>query len=509
MPQFGKFSMTTPKTMSGMATKNSMAYLFQRSPQKASDTMMQFMAQYRGKRLEDNLMALGVKEFDRNDEYTWDLIGSSRRNIALVEARATINGSAAVESDDNLGVAGSEFYMVFDEDWFEVGNKLVGERPDVYAVEIIGKQSEGVSRVVYTVQTRNGLVNGIPAEEFLPNQKFSHEFNVVSAEGSRERLGGNVTTPTDMRQDFTTIRYGSKALGTSGEYSFDKKVVMGLPYVDDAGKLKSFPSWMPYLQFKIESDFSLQKSRVLMFARSNKTISGTYLNTDFMSGRASAEGAGFREQMEVANTYYTSDFDIDFLTSVLTDLSESKLDFTDRLFIMKTGERGAIKFHKKAADKLSGYVASEFMGSTGNNPAVVSTVQSELHSNTIGFGYQIVEYRAPNGVILRVEVDPIYDDKERNKKDHPEGGKAESYRYDIFYIGNADKANMKIAKVKGQYDRRGYQWGPFDNPWTGEVGNGSAGTDEDIASMHIQCSLGSILYDPTKTASIIPSILRA
>jgi hypothetical protein len=92
---------------------------------------------------------------------------------------------------------------------------------------------------------------------------------------------------------------------------------------------------------------------------------------------------------------------------------------------------------------------------------------------------------------------------------HPEGGVAESYRYDIFYIGDSENANMQVAKVKGQYDKRGFQSGPFDNPWTGESNIHFAGTDADEATMHIKCTLGSILYDPTKTASIIPSILRA
>ena len=43
-------------------------------------------------------------------------------------------------------------------------------------------------------------------------------------------------------------------------------------------------------------------------------------------------------------------------------------------------------------------------------------------------GFQFVEYKAPNGVRVKIDVDPFYDDPVRNKVLHPEGGVAQSYR---------------------------------------------------------------------------------
>lgn len=42
---------------------------------------------------------------------------------------------------------------------------------------------------------------------------------------------------------------------------------------------------------------------------------------------------------------------------------------------------------------------------------------------------------------------------------HPMGGVAESYRFDILYIGTMETPNIQLAKVKGQEEYRGYQWG--------------------------------------------------
>jgi hypothetical protein len=75
--------------------------------------MVQLLAHYRGKNLESYLSQFPIKEFDTDDEYTWEVIGSSRRNIPLVEARDLAGN---VISSGNAGVNGAPFYVVFAED---------------------------------------------------------------------------------------------------------------------------------------------------------------------------------------------------------------------------------------------------------------------------------------------------------------------------------------------------------------------------------------------------------
>lgn len=81
--------------------------------------MIQLLATHRGKNLETYLSQLPVKYFDTDDEYTWEIIGSSRRNIPLVEAR-DIDGSPVTSTTGMVG-AGEPFYVVFGEDWFGDG----------------------------------------------------------------------------------------------------------------------------------------------------------------------------------------------------------------------------------------------------------------------------------------------------------------------------------------------------------------------------------------------------
>ena len=79
--------------------------------------------------------------------------------------------------------------------------------------------------------------------------------------------------------------------------------------------------------------------------------------------------------------------------------------------------------------------------------------------DTKEFNENLVEYKEPNDVRVKVDVDPMYDDPVRNKILHPNGGVAYSYRYDIMYIGTMDQPNIFKCKIKGDTEYRGYQWG--------------------------------------------------
>ena len=82
-----------------------------------------------------------------------------------------------------------------------------------------------------------------------------------------------------------------------------------------------------------------------------------------------------------------------------------------------------------------------------------------------------------------------------------------SYRYDILYIGTMDQPNIFKCAIKGQPELRGYRWG-LRNPFTGQMNNMSMGYDEDSAEIHRMATLGVCVLDPTRTMSLIPSLLQ-
>ena len=497
--KLGKFQMVGFSHWKGLTKENHLGQIFQLAPQKATNLMVQLLATQRGKTLDTFLNQFPTREFEDDNEYYWDVVGSSRRNIPLIEARDE-NGSVVTAASGNVGAGTAPFYLVFPEDWFADGEYIVGNLNEVYQFRILGDARMEGTNAVYKVELAGGNTIGCPAERLLAGERFSVEAAFVEKELSRKVGDIRFSSPISMRNEWSQIRIQHKVPGSM----LNKKLAVGIPMVDNkTGKKSVANMWMHQVDYEVECQFSDYKNNALAFGRSNRNGNGEYTNIG-KSGGVIKTGAGLYEQMEVANTMYYNTFSLKLLEDALYELSAAKLDMSDRLFIIKTGERGAILFHKAVLQTVSGW--STFVVDNSSVKAV-ERVQSKLHSNALSAGFQFVEYKAPNGVRVRLDVDPFYDDPVRNKILHPMGGVAMSYRFDIWYIGSADQPNIFKCKIKGDNEYRGYQWG-IRNPFTGQKGNPYMSFDEDAAVIHRMATLGVCVLDPTRTMSLIPAILQ-
>lgn len=91
-----------------------------------------------------------------------------------------------------------------------------------------------------------------------------------------------------------------------------------------------------YVDWELELQFSEYKNNVEAFGTSNRNGNGEYMNFG-KSGNVIKTGAGIFEQTEVANTMYYNKFSLKLLEDALYELSASKLDMNDRVFVIKTG----------------------------------------------------------------------------------------------------------------------------------------------------------------------------
>ena len=496
MAQLNLYQSQTFTHWKGLTKNNHLGAIFAKEPQKATTLMVELLAAHRGKNLESYLSQFPVKTFDTQEHYTWEVIGSSRRNIPILEGR---DESGTVQSSGNIGVGGLPFYLVFPEDWFADGNVIVGELNELYPIRILGDAKVEGTNYVYKCELMGGVTTGIPASETSTGKRFSVEYSPVEEELSRGVGDVRFSAPISMRNEFSTIRIRHKVPGSM----LDKKLATGIPVMASDGKKMIFNAWMHYVDYQVEETFSDEKNNIIMYGRSNRNRNGEYMNFG-KSGNVIKQGAGLREQMEVSNVLYYNTFNIKLIEDALYELSASKLGFSDRKFILKTGERGAAQFHRAVLNTISGWAA---LPMTNDAVGIISKTSSNLHTNSLSAGYQFVEFKAPNGVIVKVEVDPMYDDPIRNKIMHPNGGVAESYRYDLLYIGSTDQPNIQLAKVKNLDEVRGYMWG-LRNPFTGTMNNPNMAYDEDSATIHKMSVLGVFILDPTRTMSIIPLLLR-
>lgn len=497
MAQLGKFQTREFTSWKGLSKDNHLASVFELEPQKATNVWIEILAQKRGRSLEGLLNKLPIKVFNDDNEMTWNIIASSRRNIPLVEARDV---SGATISSGNAGIGTEPFYLVFPEDWFADGNVIVGEKNEIYPLRVLGDPRMEGTNAVYKVELMGGVSTGMPAEELAAGKRFSVDYSPVEKELSRKVGDVRYSAPVSMRNEFSVIRIQHKVPGSM----LNKKLVVGIPYeATGSNKVMISPKWIHHVEYKVEETFSEEKNNLIVYGRSNRNRNGEYMNIG-KSGNVIKQGAGLREQMESSNVIYYNDASevLSLIEGALYDLSAGRLDIADRTFVMRTGERGAAQFSKCVLNEVSGWAPIVV---NADSIGMVQKVSSPLHKNALAAGFQFVEFRAPNGVTLKVEVDPAYDDDVRNKIVHPNGGVAESYRYDIMDIGTMEIPNIQLAKV-ADGEARGYQWG-MRNPFTGQMNNDYMSFSEDSAVIHRMWTGGVIVFDPSRTMSIIPAIL--
>jgi hypothetical protein len=493
----GKFVMTKGKAWSGMTLKNHIGAIFGRQPQLVSKLTTVLLQQSGMKNLDTTLAMFPEKTLESAEDFIWKLVGSDERNLALVEAR--YNGAVVSAGDTGIGAARSTYELVFAEKIFTEMHLIGGPNPDVYQHRIIAEPFEEGGNFVYTCEAFGGqeTLKGIPGEELLPGNRFSIEGAPVEDELSTKGAGISFTSPFTMRNTVTSMRLEHKVSGAMIDCKVEP-IYFGAIETRDSktGKVHQSKTWMQEVYWQFEKALSKVKSRTLMFGKTNRDENGRFLNFG-ESKIAIKAGSGIREQMEVSNVQTYNRFSLRQLEDMLSELSEGKLDWGERKFMLRTGERGAAQLNRAIKADISGWTQLGF-DNTGTHS--IQKVSSKFHDNAYSAGFQFTEWKAPNNIHVMIEVDPMYDDKVRNKILHPDGGVLESYRYDLLHIGAMEEPNIQKIKVKGDDELRGYKAGIRD-PFTGRRG-GVMNHMEDSATMTAMLGTGAMVKDPTRTATL-------
>lgn len=485
------FQVVDAKWWAGMTTDAHLAALYEQKPQLATQTVNRMLETTFGPSLETILNKFPSQTFTKDEDLYWKLQGSFERNIALKEAWWA--GSLVTAADTGVGANHTEIELVFGEYWFEDQMVIVGELNEIYPLYVDRVEKEG-SDFRYFCILQYASNDGMPGSQLQNGKRFSIEFTPVERTLSVSGTGVRHSSPIEMRSSFTTVRKEEKVPGSMVSrpvQAFFKNPVDG----------STETVWTEYLDWMLDRDFMIEKNRALMFARTNRNANGQTHMTG-KSGNDIYIGPGIREQMEVSNTMYYSKFSLALLETFLFDISEGTLPKDQRTFMIKTGERGAALFHKAVKNDASGWLPLR------DNTSMYVAGGNSLANNPRGFGFQFTEWQAPNGIRVIVDVDPFYTDITRNKIKHPDGGKAESYRMDIFDIGTPDAPNIQKAYVSGMEDILRYEIG-MRFPWDASKTNRVISNSEDSYTIHRMCQFGAMVLDPQRTASFIPNVLSA
>lgn len=504
-----KFQVSSPKFFSGIDKANiyHTTGMFKKNEQLIGKLTYMLAAQ-QGPIPGHWLDSCPTIEVDRDDAYTWDIAGNTRRNIPLVEAR---DETGALVDEGKLttmiGKNTSPFQLVFGEEWFFDGEVLHGHLEELYEMRILGPaKREGVN-FVYDVELMGGNMLGIPGERLQKGELFSAEYNPVEAEFSRGVGGLRGSTTMTLRNEFSHLRLKHKA---GGSFSQNNNAYVYKVPVQTQNGLIECTGWEQEVSLKLNYEFYRQKGSARLKARSNQNKNGEFTNIG-KSGMSIRMGAGFNEQAEYGKVIYYNKFDLSQLEDILLTLcTQACIKKENRIFHMQTGAWGNRQFSQAAAQMLNRWQWSNSV----NEPARMEKNSEQKRGITAG-NYNINRWIFSNDIELYVTVDPSYDDPYSHKMVHPDGGSLWSYVYRIFYAGTKNEPNIYNVKVRGGEDVRAFVKGIRD-PFAKALGksesainySGTAATDEDASEVHMFSTFGVAVVDPTRVISLYPVGLR-
>lgn len=490
-------------TWKGSVTKENHIYgLFRSEPQKASRIMTTLLTNERLPSLDTYLSNLPVKEYEDDSRLFWDVIMKKKRNVSLVEARRLDGTAVSSANEGNVGVGYEPFYLVFDEDLFFRGEVLHGNYNETYPVIVKEDPIAEGTRTKYLVEPYGaGMGDGIPAGRLLAGELFSWEYAPIERNFSRRVGGVRYSNFVSVSSEWMRIRMHDKI----GGEEIGNNLSANFPIMKN-GKPQMVSRWMLAVTWELEKQWEEYKSNTLESGVSTIMENGEVSNMG-LSGNPNRQGSGYKELISYGNVDYYNTFAIKLLTDAAADVSYGKLNFKKRKFIVRTGERGLALASREMKKDMSGWLP--LYGGTSNVPYMKGGANTEYTDNGVSISNpQVTKWIGDNGVEFTFVVDSSKDDPEKNKIMHPLGGPAESYVFEIIYAADEQEPNLQKCIAKNSPEKRGYQWGPFGNPYDGSINNMHASYDEDAAEVHYKATFGLRLADPTRVYLLKPNILR-
>lgn len=479
------------KDWAGLTTENNLGALFNEQPEMIGDFISRLETLDLGEDIISYMEKFPTHYISDDKEFEWMLQGAEDKNIPLVKATDLAGNTATVVSE--LGKHKGRFLLWFEEKLFFKQHVIVGENPDDYKVLL---RSEGEQRGSYFVYECE-LVTGdpesyLPYEEVAAGTRWSVEYSLSEQTLSKDGSDISFTSPFRMGNRLSMIRKKHLVPGNMIAKQANSPMVFGLHGKDN----KMFTSWINKLDWEFRRATRREKANLLMFGKSNRMADGTYANVGD-SGYEIKTGLGLREQISPANIMHYTNFDIEQFVDYCLSLSVGKLPQDARKFVIGTGEHG-LKTASRAVEAYAGANALEYNRIEGITGGGMGSYRRP----------QFVKLADINGITLEFMHIPQYDDAVRNKKQHPNGGLAESHRMTIMDFGTSDgKPNIQLVRSKVNPETMGYIAGLRDPYSAGGMGKPKVmSTSVDGYEIHYADWCGVMIRNPQRTGEWIANI---
>jgi hypothetical protein len=487
------FQLTDNVQWSGLTTENHLGYLGMQNRELISPIVDSIMEQNLGLDFDRFMDNFPTHTIDRDVEFEWLLAGPDIKNYPLI---SYYDSSGAVPAKP--GINHTRFFMEFPVRMFEPTDAIATDSKEIYQLKVIEVQPIGTNWKFEVELITGDPALFVPATELVAGKRFAKLYSPV--EQTLSQRGGTVQHNSyfKMHNRCSSIRMNVDVPGNLIDAGDDSPLQTAFMVKDENNKPKQMKTWLGKLDWDFRSQFKRQKAYLGMYAIFNKTVQGTYVNKG-ESGYDMKMGAGLYQQISPSNVHYLNNYTLDQLQDILFSLSIGKLPQDERKFVIATGERGWVRFHKLVEARALPFSANN----AGNR--VTGT------GNNLRFGGQFTSVGFLNGIEVTLMQLPFLDDPTFNTAQHPDGGLVSSYEMLIMDIGKSNgKPNIERVVVKNnETDIYGYVPGLRD-PF---VPNGTEGRPKQSATLKDGYQMGCMhirgikVNNPTRIARILPNFV--
>ena len=464
------------KSWAGLTTENHLYSIYQNDVQAASDIVTEVFNRMGRVGLDSFLSKYPTKTFDHDGEYKWMLKGDSRRAINIV--------SYSASNTSTPGRGKTTYDLTLSEKNFVASDFIAFD--DIYhGVRIEDDGRPDGLNWTYTVRHMKADAEYFtPTEMLRAGRKVAKLYNSVTNTLNDQYGETQFSSMFEMRNQFSTL---SKKYTVPGNMQ-DRPLLIKMSGENG----KSTTVWTKYQEMEFNFEWQKEKANQLIHSTLNQNFDGT-ITQKAPNGFPIKQGAGLREQIAPAYKFYYNVLTLDYLLEVLTNLSINILPEDEREFLILTGERGMINFHRLIEDKVGVLVPLgdvERIKGSGQNKAL---------------GGQYKQFMGPQGIKITVAHASEYDDPILHRMEAPDGGYTENYRMTIFNIGTTNgEPNIQKVAPKGRSEVKWYVAGsttPF-----GPQSGGMGASPVDGYEMFCQTTQGIMLRNPLSAAELIMDV---
>jgi len=410
--------------------------------------------------------------------FQWTLQGAEYKAARVVENVDSANTTP--------GLNNGTFRVKLDLDYFHYPDVLFSEDNDL-PLQIVEAPIPDGTGTIYTlrIQTDNPAVYLDP-KNLYQGREFCKVWTSTPSEYNQ--WYGTQQVPNIFKLESQLGFFAQSITVTDKAYRDQGRLGVEFLYTDYNGTTSKVNKFLAMYEAKMLDELYRSMEVQLVYGKKSTTAGP--------GGYWQKTGPGIREQLKDSWVqYYGGALSVTLLQDYLMSVFFGREAEANRSVTAMTGTMGSILFHNALAAVANGFLTVD--------SHYIRSVPSPIETPYLAYGAQFTRYTGPQGIVVDLVLNPMYDDIMYCRRFHPQypDMPIDSARMTFLDFGSAEgKNNISMLKVKDSFL---YGWTEGTMSPMGPITNGRFGSLKNGYDVACQGSAGAVIRDVTRCGELI------